>query len=101
METQSAYASAGLLTSESGRFFLGPNRAVVPKPIDKANLQSGARNATNAPESAICRVLPNRTAPNRTAPTGFMPWLVPISFPRIARRRVAGPIYGRLAVFSL
>jgi hypothetical protein len=47
-------------------------------------LQSGARNAKNAPESAICGVLPNRPAP-----TGSVPWLVPISNPRSAPRRVA------------
>ena len=40
-------------------------------------LQSGARNAKNAPASTICGVLPNRPAP-----TGRVPWLVPISNPR-------------------
>ena len=46
-------------------------------------LQSEARSAKNAPESAICGVLPNRPAP-----TGSVLWLVPISFPRSAPRRV-------------
>jgi len=46
-------------------------------------LQSGARNAKNAPESAICGVLLNRPAP-----TGSGAWLVPISSPRSAPRRV-------------
>src|ERR1035441_3739219 len=40
-------------------------------------LQSEARNAKNAPESAICGVLPYRPAP-----TGCVLWLVPISNPR-------------------
>jgi hypothetical protein len=46
-------------------------------------LQSEARNAKNAPESAICGVLPDRPAP-----TGSVLWLVPISNPRNAPRRV-------------
>ena len=46
-------------------------------------LQSEARNAKNAPESTICGVL--RKWP---APTGSMPWLIPISSPRSAPRRV-------------
>jgi len=45
-------------------------------------LQSEARNAKNAPESAICRVLPNRLAP-----TGSRTWRVPISIPRSAPRQ--------------
>jgi hypothetical protein len=45
--------------------------------------QSGASNAKNAPESAICGVLPNRPTP-----TGCGPWLVPISIPGSAPRRV-------------
>src|ERR1035437_2991137 len=46
-------------------------------------LQSEARSAKNAPESAICGVLPYRPAP-----TGSVLWLVPISNPRSAPRRV-------------
>ena len=46
-------------------------------------LQSEARGAKNAPESAICGVLPN--GPART---GSVSWLVPISNPRSAPRRV-------------
>src|ERR1039457_4680421 len=46
-------------------------------------LQSEARNAKNAPESAICGVLRKRS----TA-TGSGSWLVPISNPRSAPRRV-------------
>ena len=46
-------------------------------------LQSEARNAKNAPESAICGVL--QAWPT---PTGSVPWLVPISNPRSAPRRV-------------
>jgi hypothetical protein len=46
-------------------------------------LQSEARNAKNAPESAICGVLPNRLAT-----TGSMLCLVPISNPRSAPRGV-------------
>jgi hypothetical protein len=46
-------------------------------------LQSEARNAKNVPESAICGVLPDRPAP-----TGSVLWLVPISNPRSAPRRV-------------
>jgi hypothetical protein len=49
-------------------------------------LQSEARNAKNAPESTICGVLPDRPAP-----TGSVLWLVPISNPRSAPRRV-GPL---------
>ena len=40
-------------------------------------LQSGARNAKNAPESAICGALRKRSAP-----TGSVLWLAPISSPR-------------------
>jgi hypothetical protein len=76
------------LTPEYGSFFLGPNRAVLPEPTDEANLQSEARNAKNAPESAICGVLRERSAT-----IGSVLWLVPISFPRSAPRRQAGPIY--------
>ena len=46
-------------------------------------LQSEARSAKNVPESAICGVLPNRPTP-----TGSVLWLVPISNPRSAPRRV-------------
>ena len=46
-------------------------------------LQSGARNAKTAPESAICGVLPNRPTP-----TGSVFWQVPISNPRCAPRRI-------------
>ena len=46
-------------------------------------LQSGARNAKNAPESAICGVLRKRSPT-----TGSMPWVVPISNPRTTPRRV-------------
>ena len=46
-------------------------------------MQSEARNAKNAPESAICGVLPGQPAP-----TGSVLWLVPISNPRSAPRRV-------------
>jgi hypothetical protein len=42
-------------------------------------MQSEARSAKNAPESAICGVLPYRPAP-----TGSVVWLVPISNPRRA-----------------
>jgi hypothetical protein len=45
-------------------------------------LQSGARNAKNAPESAIGGVLPKRPAP-----TGSVLWLVPISSPSSEPRR--------------
>src|ERR1035437_5706991 len=47
-------------------------------------LQSEARNAKNAPESAICGVLPNRQTP-----TGSVSWLVLISSPRSGPRRVS------------
>jgi len=47
-------------------------------------LQSEARNAKNAPESAICGVLPNRPTP-----TGSVLWPVPISDPGSAPRRLA------------
>src|ERR1039458_8774389 len=64
--------------------FLGPNPAVVPKTHRRGQpLHSEARNAKNAPESAICGVLPDRPAP-----TGSVLWLVPISNPRSAPRRV-------------
>ena len=46
-------------------------------------MQSEARSAKNVPESAIYGVLPNRPTP-----TGSMLWLVPISNPRSALRRV-------------
>ena len=46
-------------------------------------LHSEALNAKNAPESAICGVLRKRSTT-----TGSMAWLVPISFPRSAPRRV-------------
>ena len=46
-------------------------------------LHSEARSAKNAPESAICGVLPDWPAP-----TGSVLWLVPISNPRSAPRRV-------------
>src|ERR1017187_8490197 len=45
-------------------------------------LQSGARNAKNAPESAICSV-----RRKRPTTTGSVVWLVPISTPRSAPRR--------------
>ena len=48
-------------------------------------MQSGARNAKEAPESAICGVL--RTRP---APTGSVNLLVPVSNPRSAPRRAGG-----------
>jgi hypothetical protein len=76
------------LAPEYASFFLGPNPAVVPKTHRRGQpMQSEARNAKNAPESAICGVLPNRPAP-----TGSVLWLVPIPNPRIAPRREAGPI---------
>ena len=46
-------------------------------------MQSEARNAKNAPESAICGVLPSRPTP-----TCSVPWLVPVSNPRSTPRRV-------------
>src|ERR1017187_9104001 len=63
-------------------------------------LQSEARNAKNAPESAICGVLPIRPAP-----TGSVLWLVPISSSRTQattpnvptppkRQPLLGQIYG-------
>ena len=46
-------------------------------------LQSGALNAKSAPKSAICGVVRKRSAP-----TGSVLWLVPVSSPRSAPRRV-------------
>jgi hypothetical protein len=50
-------------------------------------MQSEARNAKNAPECAICGVLPYRPAP-----TGCVLWLVPISNPRSAREHLQAPL---------
>src|ERR1022692_1271816 len=50
-------------------------------------LQSEARSAKNAPESAICGVLPYRPTP-----TGSVLWLIPISNPRSAPRRLGRTI---------
>ena len=47
-------------------------------------MQSEARSAKTAPESTIGGVLPSRLAP-----TGSVLWLVPISFPESAPRRVS------------
>jgi len=65
-------------------WFLQPQSRRCPEPhLRGQRLQSEARNAKTAPESTICGALPNRPAP-----TSSVPWLVPISSPRSAPRRV-------------
>jgi hypothetical protein len=65
-------------------WFLQPQSRRCPKAQRRGQpLHSQARNAKNAPESAICGVLPNRPTP-----TGSVLWLVPISNPTSAPRRV-------------
>ena len=78
------YSARKQRRTESGRFFRGANRAVLPETHRRGQqLQSEARNAKNTPESAICGVLRKRPTP-----TGSVLWLVPISNPRSAPRRV-------------
>ena len=60
-----------------------PFAPLSQSPPTRPYLHSGALNAKNAPESTICGV-----PPNRPTPTGSVLWLVPISFPRSAPRRV-------------
>src|ERR1035437_95045 len=82
------YSARKQRRTESGRFFRGANRAVLPETHRRGQqLQSEARNAKNTPESAICGVLRKRPTP-----TGSVLCLVPISNPRSAPRTSAGPI---------
>jgi hypothetical protein len=78
-----AYAGSQI-AMKYGRLFLGPNRAVVPKPIGEANrCNPGRVTPKNAPESTIRGVLRRRSTT-----TGSGVWLGPISSPKSAPRRV-------------